>query len=75
MCHKDGSSPEEPMLYAFHRRKASTEQPTAFWPAFWLAIVLIATKAFYLEWLAADPPSDPSSFVRGLAAISYSDVC
>jgi arylsulfatase A-like enzyme len=63
------------MLYAFHRRKASTEEPPAFWPAFCLAIVLVATKAFYLEWLAADPPDDLSSFVRALAAISYGDVC
>src|SRR5437867_447059 len=67
-------SRKEPMLYAFHRRNASNEERTAFWPAFWLAIVLIATKAFYLEWLASDPPSDPSSFMRELAAISYGDV-
>src|SRR5262245_12331604 len=63
------------MLYAFHQRQDSTKEPTAFWPAFWLAMLLVATKAFYLLWLAADPPSDLSSFMRGLAAISYSDVC
>lgn len=63
------------MLYAFHRGKNPTENLTAFWPAFWLAIVLVATKAFYLQWLAADRPGDLASFVSGLAAISYSDVC
>src|SRR5262245_739584 len=63
------------MLYAFHQRQDWTKEPTAFWPAFWLAVVLVATKAFYLRWLAADPPSDLGTFMRGLAAISYSDVC
>lgn len=62
------------MLYGSHRRKALVGDPHAFWLAFWLAIVLIATKAVYLEWLAADPPGDLPSFAVGLTAISYGDV-
>jgi len=43
-------------------------------PAAMLAIALVAAKAFYLGWQAADPPSDAPSFIVALSAISYADV-
>ncbi len=55
-------------------RDYSTRSPSAFWLAFWLAAVLIGTKAFYLGWRAADPPGNWRSSVGSLAAISYADV-
>src|SRR5215475_8419306 len=50
----------------------STE--TAFWPAFWLAVVLVGAKADYLAHQAADPPSGKLAFVVALSAISYADI-
>ena len=51
-------------------RGRSSRSPSALWLAFWLAVVLIGTKGFYLGWRAADPPSDWLSYVGSLAAIS-----
>jgi arylsulfatase A-like enzyme len=62
------------MLEGLRRRLDSKEDSTAVWAAFWLAVVLIAAKAFYLAREAADPPSDALSFCAALAAISYSDL-
>jgi len=53
----------------------SKENSTAVWAAVWLAIVLVAAKAYYLVHEAADPPSGALGFVAALAAISYADVC
>jgi len=46
----------------------------AFWRAFWLAIVLVGAKVYYLGWEAADPPSGKLAFWLALSAISYADV-
>ena len=62
------------MLEGLRRRLDSKDDSTAVWAAFWLAVVLIAAKAFYLAREAADPPSDALSFCAALAAISYSDL-
>ncbi|HUE39781.1 MAG TPA: hypothetical protein VMR29_09775, partial [Candidatus Binatia bacterium] len=62
------------MLEALRRRNDCKEDSTAVWAAFWLAVVLVAAKAYYLAHEAADPPSDALSFVAALAAISYTDV-
>jgi arylsulfatase A-like enzyme len=48
--------------------------PSALWQAFWLAVVLVGTKAFYLGWRAANPPSNCLGYLGALAAISYADV-
>ena len=45
-----------------------------FWAAFWLAIVLVAVKAYYLGVPAARAVTDAGSYLRSLAAISYVDV-
>jgi hypothetical protein len=37
-------------------------------------VILVAVKAYYLHEGAADPPSDASSFLLSLTAISYADV-
>jgi arylsulfatase A-like enzyme len=63
------------MRYALRWRRDPSADLTAFWPALWLAIVLVATKAFYLHWLEADPSARWGSFICDLAAISYRDVC
>jgi hypothetical protein len=45
-----------------------------FWAAAWLAIVLIAVKAYYLGVPAAITLSSGQDYLRSLAAISYVDV-
>jgi arylsulfatase A-like enzyme len=55
-------------------RGCSSRSSSALWLAFWLAAVLVGTKAFYLGWRAPDPPGDWLSYVGSLAAISSADV-
>ena len=45
-----------------------------FWAAVWLAIVLVAIKAYYLGIPAALAFTDFGNYLRSLAAISYVDV-
>ena len=45
-----------------------------FWAAVWLAIALIAIKAYYLGIPAAAALADAQEYLRSLAAISYVDV-
>ncbi len=45
-----------------------------FWAALWLAIVLIAVKAYYLGVPTAVALADGRDYLRSLAAISYVDV-
>jgi len=45
-----------------------------FWTAFWLAIALVAIKAYYLGVPADRALADAGNYLRSLAAISYVDV-
>ena len=45
-----------------------------FWAAAWLAIVLVAIKAYYLGIPAPLALIDSGNYLRSLAAISYVDV-
>ena len=45
-----------------------------FWAAIWLAIVLVAIKAYYLGIPASLALADSGNYLRSLAAISYVDV-
>ena len=45
-----------------------------FWAALWLAIVLVAIKAYYLGVPASLALADSGNYLRSLAAISYVDV-
>jgi arylsulfatase A-like enzyme len=45
-----------------------------FWGAVWLAVSLIATKAYYLGVPLVHGPADLLDYVRSLAAISYADL-
>ena len=45
-----------------------------FWAAVWLAIVLVAIKAYYLGIPAPLALTDFGNYLRSLAAISYGDV-
>ena len=45
-----------------------------FWGAVWLAIVLVATKAYYLGPPKPHGAADLLEYVRSLAAISYTDL-
>ena len=45
-----------------------------FWAAVWLAIVLVAIKAYYLGIPPALALADGGNYLRSLAAISYVDV-
>ena len=45
-----------------------------FWAAVWLAIALVAIKAYYLGIPAALALTDFGNYLRSLAAISYVDV-
>jgi len=45
-----------------------------FWAAVWLAIVLVAIKAYYLGIPVALALTDVGNYSRSLAAISYGDV-
>ncbi len=48
--------------------------PSTFWPAFWLAVLLVGAKAFYLLRLSDAPPSGAGAFLASLSAISHLDV-
>jgi arylsulfatase A-like enzyme len=48
--------------------------PGAFWSAFWLALTLLAAKAFYLSFRAPGPPSGVAGYLAALAAISHRDL-
>ena len=45
-----------------------------FWAAVWLAILLVAIKAFYLGTPASATPHAAADYVRDLAAVSFVDV-
>jgi arylsulfatase A-like enzyme len=44
------------------------------WAAVWLAVILIAIKAYYLGAPHVRPAADLEAYLRSLAAISYEDV-
>src|SRR5437868_3810668 len=44
------------------------------WSALWLAIVLVATKAYYLGVPHPSGPTEVMDHLRSLAAISYGDL-
>src|SRR5262245_11883059 len=45
-----------------------------FWGVVWLAVILVATKAYYLGLPAPHGFADGIEYVRSLAAISYTDL-
>ena len=50
------------------------EHRRVFWAAVWLAIVLLAIKAYYLGAPAAATPHAAWDYLRDLAAVSFVDV-
>jgi phosphoglycerol transferase MdoB-like AlkP superfamily enzyme len=53
-------------------RRAATRR--TFWAAFWLAVALVAVKAYYLGVPGALEGTAGGNYLRSLAAISYVDV-
>ena len=64
------------MLQGRHRRHVThlAAIRRVFWAALWLAIVLIAIKAYYLGVPPSLALADSGNYLRSLAAISYVDV-
>ena len=64
------------MRQSRHRRHVTHLRATrrVFWAAVWLAIVLVAIKAYYLGIPATLALTDFGNYFRSLAAISYVDV-
>jgi lipoteichoic acid synthase len=58
------------------RRDVTPAAPTRriFWAAVWLAVLLVAIKAYYLGVPPALALTDAGNYVRSLAAITYVDV-
>jgi len=64
------------VLQGRHRRHVTplTAIRRVFWAAFWLALVLVAIKAYYLGIPPSLALADSGNYLRSLAAISYVDV-
>ena len=64
------------MLQGCDRRHVTHRATTrrVFWAAVWLAVVLVAIKAYYLGGPPSLAPGDFGNHLRSLAAISYVDV-
>src|SRR4051812_26986084 len=55
-------------------RTSTQSSRRVFWAAVWLAIVLVATKAYYLGMPGPTTAAGFGGYLESLAAISYGDI-